>query len=1138
MNTPVWPRRSRRVVALVLAGAVLLPLSGQAELALPVLWQADLQTFTESGATVADITGDGLAEVVVAARDEIVAIADTGKELWRFRTRGRNMTYPAVLARDSQSSLVFAADTSGQFTCLDGAGHVVWQNELNGPSSWSAPVLCDLDANGTYEVIQTDETGVVWTFDAASGAARWQTKVDGTPVSPAVAGGDIAIVTCNGTLAVLDGAGAVEWTHALGGTSQTWGASAPAIFRGSDGGGRVVAASSEGTLYCFDLSGKLHWVRSAGSAIASTLSAGDMDADGIADLFAVTQLGVVHRFDETGKALWRIDTQGRSLAAGALIDLTGDGLLEYALSTQSGHLMVIDSHGALLFDRQFAHRTINVTPAFGDISAAAPGLEMIITGGEAGLIYCFGTGAPTGARASWTAYRGNEHKSGSWMPGASNSGAQGVIPGAAPSPGARGTSIAMMPLSLAPEGLIAGEALRFSVANPGQTPVVAMAICAGPDGLLQGAITRVFADQGELRLPIEAVSEGVYRFEWTLMDEAGAMLSADTRSLTITPLANERRLFEEASKSLEDTATALDSTNPLIAAGLRRERDALRVEMQESDPNFVRIAALSKRAIRLCAVATSAGALGPNTSLLPYEKPMWESRALNRLLPESAVDRLRIERRAALGEHEPLSLGVFNPLPRDVHARIVFEVSEGGPAVTLHRSVPTVTSLGEISWDALPELDESATLLVPSLESAEVWIDLDTHNVQPGVHTIAMRLLALNGAGVDDPRNPQSAPPPVCTIEIVLSVLPFELAPSRVLRLCAWARLEPGCVEDLLAHGNNVFVGPHATPQLDAQGKLASIDYSSVDAFLAPLAGHDVIVLLSGIPGLQGEVGSPAHLEQLEEYLDGLVSHLAEKGFGPESFAMYPVDEPAVHGWNSTNQYVAFAKAVKTVRPEIMVYMDGGGEAPLFEAMAPYTDIWCPAITMLAEDSPAMRIVRKDALHLWSYDCAYPYSRPAGPNIKNTNLVGQFRAAALFAFRHGATGIGYWCYNIGDDPWGRVELEYPLVYPGQTRPVTSRRWEAVREGVEDYRILAALRSRIDADASRQLPDAVRSMIDRLITVSLPRMIDPAYEEVRVGLGRDAIDFSNNDETIRAFREELIDCAEAAGAVESAEVTAP
>ncbi|MCC6819363.1 MAG: DUF4091 domain-containing protein, partial [Verrucomicrobia subdivision 3 bacterium] len=132
----------------------------------------------------------------------------------------------------------------------------------------------------------------------------------------------------------------------------------------------------------------------------------------------------------------------------------------------------------------------------------------------------------------------------------------------------------------------------------------------------------------------------------------------------------------------------------------------------------------------------------------------------------------------------------------------------------------------------------------------------------------------------------------------------------------------------------------------------------------------------------------------------------------------------------------------------------------------------------------------------------------------------------LLAFRHEATGIGFWCYNLGGDPWGRVDLEYQLVYPGRTKPVTSRRWEAVREGIEDYRILAALRKLIDPVSSVKPSDAAGDRIKHLLEVSLPGMIDQSLEEMTRGLGRSVIDASNNDATIGAFRREMIECVEA------------
>src|SRR4051812_30515582 len=159
--------------------------AGPGELKFPVLWQTNLQTFLESAATVADLSGDGRENTIVAGREELFAIEDKGKTLWRWRTKGRFMTYPAVLARPGQPSLIYSADNSGLFTCLDGTGKIVWQAQLNGPSSWSASVVCDLNADGEFEVIQTDESGTVSAFAALTGKLLWKTKIKGIPVSPA-----------------------------------------------------------------------------------------------------------------------------------------------------------------------------------------------------------------------------------------------------------------------------------------------------------------------------------------------------------------------------------------------------------------------------------------------------------------------------------------------------------------------------------------------------------------------------------------------------------------------------------------------------------------------------------------------------------------------------------------------------------------------------------------------------------------------------------------------------------------------------------------------------------------------------------------------------------------------------------------
>jgi outer membrane protein assembly factor BamB len=1111
--------------------------SPAASLDFPLLWQTNLQTLLESAPTVADLRGNGRDEVVMAGREELFALDGQGKELWRWRTKGRFMTCPAVLTRRGEPALVYAADNSGLFTCLDGTGKEVWQVQLNGPSSWSSAVLCDLDGNGQTAVIQTDEPGTVWALAALTGKVLWQGKVKGAPVSPAVGDLDgdgkpeIVVATGEGVLTAFKGNGQVLWQRDLGGASPTWSTPAPIIFAASDGRPRVAAASSAGELFCLDGTGAILWRRPTRGAAASSLSVGDLDLDGRADLCLVTQTGVIYRFDEEGRVVWEIDMQGRSLAPGAIVDVDGDGKPEYVLCTQGGLMLVLNNQGEFIYRRQFDHRTINMTPAFGRISPESPGLDMALTGGESGLAYCLGTSAATNAIAHWRAYRGDARNSGSWF-GLAQTGA-----------------ISMAPENLAGDEVFTGEPFRFAVHNPKpqEQPLTATAVCLRADGARQVATTCVLGARGQLLMPVAVVVPGTYRFSWTLEDARARLLASGERSVFLEPFANDRALAARALAALRGAAGAAEHTLPLSAAALRREAQSLEGSAQGLErsqhalPGSIasvvqttleRTAALTaqaRRALRLAEVTRQAIKLGPTTSLLAFEGTLWENRKVDEQLPARALNPLRVRHVAVPGEHEPVPLDLFNVTDHELLVRVQIDGAANGVRVTPHRSIGVPTSLGEISWDPLPELDESATLSIPSLASRELWLDIDLAQARAGDQALEVRLQALNGAGVlDAPANPHAVPPPETKVQIQLRILPFAIAPPGDLRLCTWGAPEEKQIGDLLAHGNNVFSVSLPQPRSDAQGRVTGCDCTGLDPVLARFHGHDVVVLLTGLPGLRGKPGTSDYQTGLKTFLDDLVAHLASLGFDTNHFALYPFDEPGGAGWNAVNQLVEFGHQVHALKPGVMLYADGGGELPMFQAMASCIDVWCPPIPMLMENSPSMDLVRHSAKMLWSYDCGYGYSRPVGANLKNVNLVAQYRTAALFAFRYRATGIGFWCYNSGGDPWGRIDMEYMLVYPGDKKPVTSRRWEAVREGVEDYRILASLAKSAQADETAKTTAGARARIKHLIEISLPGLLDQSYNEAGRGLGREVIDASNNDATIGVFRQEMMTCVETLG----------
>jgi len=1112
-------------VLAALVSATPLGVQEAARLDMPLLWTVQTATFLESAPTLADINGDGFDEVLLAAREEIIALDGAGRELWRWRTRGRYYTYPAVLAREGRPARIYAADGTGLLTCLDGSGKVAWQQQLKGGASWCAPVVSDLDHDGRWAVIQGDETGGLTALDAETGAARWQLGLKAAVVSPAVADLDgdghdeVAASSADGGLSLIGSNGALLWRRQAGGPSPTWATSAPVLFRSSRAHGRVVVGANEGRVTCFDVSGKELWARETSGSVASSLSVGDLDRDGRADVFAITQTGVIYRFDEDGLERWRIDMQGRTIAAGALADLNDDGHIEFTVCTQSGRLMAFDDAGRMQVSRIFDNRTINMTPTLGRLSASRGGLSMVVPGGESGRVFCLGTQAQP-ASLQWAAYRGDARKTGSWM-GLAQAGGAPSRPNSSPIPQQFGDGMA--PRAPGPGATATGEPVVFDigVSDGAKLPLDASAECLRPDGSLQAAVTPVFGTRGELHLNFTVNDAGTYRFSWSARDADGRMLCSGGREVGLEPMATDRVLIQRALDALTSAAGRVADVLPLSGRALQRESEALGARARsQGAPELVRDA---RRALSVASAVETAVGQGPGASLLAFETAMWDSGSVETLVPVAQAQPLRIARRVVPGEHEPVSVKLFNVTDRPLQVRITARAAPGGPSVTLLRSAEAPTSRGYMAWDALVEMDEAGLLTVPSLQTREVWLDAAFGAVQPGRHTVTLCCQALNGAGVLEGTNgPRDVPAPETVVEMTFDVLPFDGSAIRGLRMCCWASYGPRAVRDLLAHGNDVFCVPQPEPRYDARGRLLGFDCAKLDTMLALLKGHDIVALVQGMPALKPQRGGTAYARELKRWLGALRARMRQFGFTTRAFALYPIDEPGGAGWNAIDTFAEFSRLVKAAAPDIRIYVNGGAEMPMLRKIGPYVDIWCPGLGQLAEASEEMAFIRATGKEIWSYDCGYGFTTAIRAPLKDTVTIAEYRTSALFALRHGGQGIGFWCYNIGPDAWMRVENDYPMVYPGRDKPVTSRRWEAVREGLEDARILMALRSHL-ADVQDA---AVRECIQHLLRVSLPALVDRSHREVLVGLGRSAFAASINERTLREFREEMLDCVAA------------
>ncbi|MBM3290381.1 MAG: DUF4091 domain-containing protein [Candidatus Hydrogenedentes bacterium] len=303
-----------------------------------------------------------------------------------------------------------------------------------------------------------------------------------------------------------------------------------------------------------------------------------------------------------------------------------------------------------------------------------------------------------------------------------------------------------------------------------------------------------------------------------------------------------------------------------------------------------------------------------------------------------------------------------------------------------------------------------------------------------------------------------------------------------MLRNCGWGYVESSqlkdypeaALEDQIEHGTNVFVGTYPPKaQFDADGKLVGeVDYTEHDAYVKRYAPHGIILFCGYQGALQGPapIDSDAYAQAHVAWLRAWVKHLADLGVGYGGFALYPVDEPGLSK-GLVDQYLRMAKLAREADPNILLYTDPVQNITMDElrAMKPYVDIWCPnraGLVINPASDEKLDFILKTGKPVWMYECF--------ANAKHQSPMGYYRAQAWLAWRHGITGIGFWTYCTSPgNPWfvAPARSEYMLVYPGNG-VVSSKRWEAVRDGIEDYGMLTALRGAVNAKGSAAKADDI------------------------------------------------------------------
>ncbi|MDD5697969.1 MAG: hypothetical protein PHH77_05075 [Victivallaceae bacterium] len=409
---------------------------------------------------------------------------------------------------------------------------------------------------------------------------------------------------------------------------------------------------------------------------------------------------------------------------------------------------------------------------------------------------------------------------------------------------------------------------------------------------------------------------------------------------------------------------------------------------------------------------------------------------------------------------------------------MIFEVkaaAENSP-VTIRECYPVKLKDGKCINDALPILE---TLKIPPFESREVWISVDSRNLTAGTHETE---LSIKSKEIDYEVKLELEVYPVklpdCDKNFPLYTFVFDYLetpwPNRRLS----PELKKAAIEDLRKHYITVpYLGVSSIPwpAFDKNGDM-NIDFSSCDEAIELWKKEPCKMLAwywhfylprENKPGESNTVHfgknfmSTEWKKRFSAWLPEFIAHLKEKGLTYDDFYFHVFDETTGDDLKET------AKLIKQIDPKVKLFTSvlnakKAERIQEIQNLTPVIDIFCPAFHFVnAKD--VFNLMRKKNGILWAY-----YNPPV-IEYRATNPYIYYRLPFWHTWKNMLQGCGIWTYwvapHISWNSSNSGKISYDLVYSGSHAPpgvskkeliIPSKRWEAWREGVEDYLYLDIL----------------------------------------------------------------------------------
>jgi outer membrane protein assembly factor BamB len=1105
-------------------------LNGNANTSYPVLFP------NESKPTDIIITGPDSNLYRVNATGETVFVYDLGDNSISSPVAGN------VVGDDSSEILI--ATVNGTIHCLESSGKLNWKFETGSTISYSL-VLADLDSDDRLEIFASTKSGWLYCING-DGSLRWKFRAEPSIAPPTIGdlnydtipevvfGTDVEKIFC------LSNKGQYLWHTEYDGY---FGRSLP-IISDIDANGKIEILFSRSEVcrnpstIAFDgLTGKALWEAPTTLHGYGPFAVTDIDHDGELDILVTDKATTVYCFTPQGKRKWVCQLQGRGIFyPPAVADLDGDGELEI-ISGKRYHgddykdvISIIDSKGKILQQLPLKGGG-NSCPTIGDLNKDGKLEIYMVTQSPAKLVQFEVENVKKSGKVLWSTWQGNSCRNGlvvnpfiskekakpsKWITVSFEKGKDTTV--------LLGENQVIFPIDPLFKNKLLLLQTKLSSKNGDVTTI---------DFIKSGAAKAI--------AKFNVMDIENHRLELTLIDRtSGEKLFGTKQNVqSINFMADLNHLesnffcIDSIQKNLEGGIESDVELCNLLKLKIKQQKENLRKNLHifetritEKRDKFISSVEQKRayffRQLQLLKFLSSQRKNGNHTSFACWEDANpWDNEPVVNLYPIEKSKHATVSVIALGNETESRAIYLTNFSSKPLYLKLGslkwFSVSgeklDIPGAVELREGIEVGTFKRTTILDALPKLNQGHTITIPALGNRVLWLTFITKGLKPGEYNADLTLYTLGNLYQEQ------------TIKLNLNVSKIALPKKNRLSFYTWARLgsDPKSpltqqkLLDLINHGTTVFSVSAPVFNYDDNGNLLEeIDWTRHDAWMDNYQNRGIILVPSFQNAVRGTKESPmwsapwkmAYQQAIIKYS----AHLKELGFENENWALYPFDEPWLTGMSVAEQLYEVAKLTKNANPKVQIYTDPAG-MPTLENSKKFVglvDIWMPMIDLLKEDKELLEFYKATGAKVWTYE--------APEHSKFLKPLGLYRLQPWLAFRYGLTGCGMWTYNWGNR-WAmdKSELEtWGMVYEDGENIVTSRRWEAYRDGVEDYNMLTLLREVIEVEKGSP---KLRKTAEKLLTNAVNQVTEK--QEMAVSNSRFNIEYDPDYSVLMDYRIKII-----------------